>query len=125
MNTAICVWDEHLFWLEILQDHAIFVRDHLSKEEEEGISIAERFIQSFGTLLHNLQQLNPALSVSSTEQIAFAKQSYTVSFEYYRFEGNLEHYFPETCYFIKKLAEFAPELYSESTHCSLRKPSFS
>ncbi|MEH7336159.1 DUF2935 domain-containing protein, partial [Neobacillus drentensis] len=37
----------------------------------------------------------------------------------------LEHHFPETCYFIKKLAEFAPELHLESTHCSLRKPSFS
>lgn len=274
MNTSIRVWDEHLFWLEILQDHAIFVRDHLSMEEEEKISIAERFIQSFGVLLQNLQQLNLALSVTSCEQIAFAKQSYAVSFEYYRFEGHLqhlrinneinlnlsptylngtlnenqeylrilshfsngqypvplrldqlldlwledqlghiillrnitdpielavnkqtdlyaqkfqmfilqnhhvkgflrfteqgfprqkelalevgrtvielnlyirsivekyqgnlilnkttlrflEHHFPETCYFIKKLAEFAPELHSESTHCSLRKPTFS
>lgn len=274
MNTAINVWDEHLFWLGILQDHAIFVRDHLSKEDEEEISIAERFIQFFLMLLNELHQISPTLGVSSNELVEFAKRSYSVSFEYYRFEGQLqnlriknrinlnlsptylngtlnenqeylrilsyfangqppvplrldqlldlwledqlghiillrnvtdpielgvdqqanvyaqrfqmfilqnhhikgflrfteegfprqkelafevgrtviemnlyirsivekyhgnrilnkttlrfiEHHFPETCYFIKKLAEFAPELHSESTHCSLRKPSFS
>lgn len=274
MGTAISVWEEHLFWLEILQDHAIFVRDHLSKEEEEEISIAERFIQSFGSLINNLRQISPALGASSSELIAFSKQAYSVSYEYYRFEGHLqnlrikneinfnlsptylngtlnenqeylrilsyyvngqqpvplrldqlldlwledqlghiillrnivdpielavdrqtdvyaqrfqmfilqnhhikgflrfteqgfprqkelalevgrtviemnlyirsivekyrghrllnkttlrflEHHFPETCYFIKKLADFAPELHSESNHCSLRKPSSS
>ncbi|MGG1679115.1 DUF2935 domain-containing protein [Neobacillus sp. NRS-1170] len=273
MNSAISIWQEHLFWLEILQDHAIFVRDHLSIEEKEAISIAERFKESFGALLNSLQQLNPDLSASASEQIAFSEQAYSVSFEYYRFEGHLqnlrikneinlnlsptylngtlnenqeylrilsyfvngqqpvplrldqlldlwledqlghiillknivdpielavdkqtdvyaqrfqmyilqnhhvkgflrfmeqgfprqkelalevgrtviemnlyirsimekykgnrilnkttlrfiEHHFPETCYFIKRLAEFAPELLSESMHCSLRKPSF-
>ncbi|MEH7336158.1 DUF2935 domain-containing protein, partial [Neobacillus drentensis] len=91
MNSGISVWQEHSFWLEILQDHAIFVRDHLSKEAEEAISIAERFKESFGALLNSLQQLNPDLSVSASEQIAFAKQAYSVSFEYYRFEGHLQN----------------------------------
>jgi hypothetical protein len=274
MTTTISVWEEHLFWLEILQDHAIFVRDHLSPEEQKEMVIAERFISSFGSLLNNLQNLNRVLSFSANEMISFAKQAYSVSYEYYRYEGHLqnlriknqinfnlsptylngtlsenqeylrllsyysigqdavpqrldqlldlwledqlghiillrnlvdpieiavdrqtdlysqrfqmfilqnhhikgflrfteqgfprqkelalevgrtviemntyirsivekykgnkllnkttlrflEHHFPETCYFIKKLAEFAPELLSESTHCSLRKPSFS
>lgn len=273
MTTTISVWEEHLFWLEILQDHAIFVRDHLSPEAKNQITIAEGFISSFGILLNNLRKINPALTFSASELISFAKQAYSVSYEYYRYEGHLqnlriknqinfnlsptylngtlsenqeylrllsyysngqdavpqrldqlldlwledqlghiillrnlvdpielavdrqtdlysqrfqmfilqnhhikgflrfteqgfprqkelalevgrtviemnkyissivekykgnkllnkttlrflEHHFPETCYFIKKLAEFAPELLSESTHCSLRKPSF-
>ncbi|MBO0962926.1 DUF2935 domain-containing protein [Neobacillus sp. MM2021_6] len=274
MATTISVWEEHLFWLEILQDHAIFVRDHLSVEEEKEITAAKSFIQSFGTVLNQLRQMNPALGFSSTQMTAFAKRAYSVAYEYFLFEGHLqnlriknqinlnlsptylngtlnenqeylrllsyqsngqqpvplkldelldlwledqlghiillrnlidpielavdrqtnayaqkfqmfilqnhhikgflrfteqgfprqkelalevgrtviemnlyirsvvekyngerilnkttlrflEHHFPETCYFIKKLAEFAPELHAESTNCSLRKPSFS
>ena len=272
--TTISVWEEHLFWLEILQDHAIFVRNHLSPEEKNEIAMAERFISSFGILLNNLRKIDQGLSFSTSELISFAKQAYSVAYEYYRYEGHLqnlrikneinfnlsptylngtlsenqeylrlltfyasgqegvpqrldqlldlwledqlghiillrnlidpielaverqtdlyaqrfqmfilqnhhikgflrfteqgfprqkelalevgrtviemnkyistivekykgerilnkstlrflEHHFPETCYFIKKLAVFAPELLSESTHCSLRKPSFS
>jgi hypothetical protein len=29
----ISQWDEHLFWLEMLQDHAYFVRDALSPRD--------------------------------------------------------------------------------------------
>lgn len=272
--TTISVWEEHLFWLEILQDHAIFVRNHLSPEEKNEIAMAERFISSFGILLNNLQKIDSGLSFSASELISFAKQAYSGAYEYYLYEGHLqnlrikneinfnlsttylngtlsenqeylrlltfyangqeavpqrldqlldlwledqlghiillrnlidpielavehqtnlyaqrfqmfilqnhhikgflrfteqgfprqkelalevgrtviemnkyistivekykgerilnkstlrflEHHFPETCYFIKKLAVFAPELLSESTHCSLRKPSFS
>ena len=89
--TTISVWEEHLFWLEILQDHAIFVRDHLSVEEQKEISIAERFIQSFGIVLNNLRQLHPGIEFSSEDQIAMAKQAYTVAYEYYRFEGHLQN----------------------------------
>ncbi|MDR4948174.1 DUF2935 domain-containing protein [Neobacillus cucumis] len=273
MAGTISVWEEHLFWLEILQDHAIFVRDHLSVEERNAISTAEGFNQSFQSLLTRLKQLNPSLSYSSGEMASFAQQAYPTVYDYFRYEGHLqnlrikndinlnlsptylngtlnenqeylrllsyfvkaeqpvslsldqlldlwledqlghiillrnladpieltverqsdlyaqrfqmfilqnhhvkgflrfteqgfprqkelalevgrtviemnqyirsivekyigkrvlnkttlrflEHHFPETCYFIKKLAEFAPELQSESVHCSLRKPSF-
>ncbi|MFZ7946596.1 MULTISPECIES: DUF2935 domain-containing protein [Bacillaceae] len=274
MANKLRVWEEHLFWLEILQDHANFVRDHLSVEQIQEIEIAKRFIQSFDTLLNHLWQLDPVFDVSSSEMTGFANQSYSVAYDYFRFEGNvqnlrlknqininlsptyfngtlsenqeylrllsyyvngqrpaplrldqlldlwledqlghiillrnlidpielavdrqtdvyaqrfqmfilqnhhikgflrfteqgfprqkelalevgktviemnqyirsivekyrgerllnkttlrfLEHHFPETCYFIKKLSEFAPELHSEGAHCSLRKPSFS
>lgn len=273
MAGTISVWEEHLFWLEILQDHAIFVRDHLSVEERNAISTAEGFNQSFQSLLTRLKQLNPSLSYSSGEMASFAQQAYPTVYDYFRYEGHLqnlrikndinlnlsptylngtlnenqeylrllsyfvkaeqpvslsldqlldlwledqlghiillrnladpieltverqsdlyaqrfqmfilqnhhvkgflrfteqgfprqkelalevgrtviemnqyirsivekyigkrvlnkttlrflEHHFPETCYFIKKLAEFAPELQSERVHCSLRKPSF-
>ncbi|WP_160720999.1 DUF2935 domain-containing protein [Bacillus sp. USDA818B3_A] len=273
MSGTINLWEEHLFWLEILQDHAIFVRDHLSVTERNEISIAEGFNQSFQRILDRLKQLDSELSYSTNEMIEFAKQAYSTAYEYFRFEGRLqnlrikneinlnlsptylngtlnenqeylrilsylvngqqavplrldqlldlwledqlghiillrnlvdpieltverqtdlyaqrfnmfilqnhhikgflrfteqgfprqkelaldvgrtviemnlyirsvvdkykgdrllnkttlrflEHHFPETCYFIKKLAEFAPELQAESVHCSLRKPSF-
>lgn len=273
MSGTIGVWEEHLFWLEILQDHAIFVRDHLSVTERNEISIAEGFNQAFQGLLGNLKLLNPALSLATNEMVEFAKQAHATAYDYFRFEGHLqnlriknevnlnlsptylngtlnenqeylrqlsflangqqpvplrldqlldlwledqlghiillrnivdpielsvdrqtdlyaqrfqmfilqnhhvkgflrfteqgfprqkelalevgrtviemnryirsivekymgnrilnkttlrflEHHFPETCYFIKKLADFAPELNEESVHCSLRKPSF-
>ena len=91
MSGTISVWEEHLFWLEILQDHAIFVRDHLSVTERNEISIAEGVSQSFQALLSNLKQLNPTLSYTSSEMTDFAKRSYTVSYEYYRFEGHLQN----------------------------------
>ncbi|PLS02751.1 DUF2935 domain-containing protein [Neobacillus cucumis] len=273
MPGTISLWEEHLFWLEILQDHAIFVRDHLSVTERNEISISEGFNQSFQRLLNSLKELNPTWDYASTEMVAFAKKAYSTAYEYFRFEGHLqnlrikneinlnlsptylngtlnenqeylrilsylsngqqpiplrldqlldlwledqlghiillknlvdpieltvdrqtdlyaqrfqmfilqnhhikgflrfteqgfprqkelalevgrtviemnlyirsilekyngdrvlnkttlrfiEHHFPETCYFVKKLAEFAPELQAESVHCSLRKPSF-
>ncbi|NRD80385.1 DUF2935 domain-containing protein [Bacillus sp. BRMEA1] len=274
MAVSISDWEEHFFWVEILQDHAIFVRDHLSVTEKKEISIAESFIRLFGGLIDELKKLDPNLTFSENEMILFAKQAYPVAYDYYRFEGYIqnlriknkinlnlsptylngtlnenqeylrllsfyvngqqpaplrldqlldlwledqlghiillrnvtdpieltverqadqfanrfqmfilqnhhikgylrfieqgfprqrqlalevgrtviemnlyirsvlekykgerilnkttlrfiEHHFPETCYFIKKLAEFAPELYMESVQCSLKKPSFS
>jgi len=78
MTTTISVWEEHLFWIEILHDHAIFVRDHLSVEEEEEITIANRFAQSFISLENNLRQINTALDYTALELIAFAKQAYSL-----------------------------------------------
>ena len=91
MSGIISLWEEHLFWLEILQDHAIFVRDHLSVIERKEISIAEGFNQSFQGLLNNLKQMNPTLSYTSSDMTAFAKQAYAVSYEYYRFEGQMQN----------------------------------
>ena len=91
MSGTISLWEEHLFWLEILQDHAIFIRDHLSVIERKEISIAEGFNQSFQGLLNNLKQMNPALSYTSSDMTSFAKQAYAVSYEYYRFEGQLQN----------------------------------
>lgn len=91
MAASLTVWEEHFFWLEILQDHAIFVRDHLSATHKKEIEIAERFIQSFAGLLHNLQQLNPNSGYVTNEMITFARQVYPVAYEYYRFEGKMQN----------------------------------
>jgi hypothetical protein len=91
MSNTISVWEEHLFWLEILQDHAIFVRDHLAMTEKNEIAIAEGFNHNFQALLGNLKQLNQALSYTSNEMVEFSKKAYTASYEYYRFEGHLQN----------------------------------
>ncbi len=36
----------------------------------------------------------------------------------------LEHHFPESCYFIRKLSFYAPELSQQAGNCPLTKPSF-
>ncbi|MCP3740773.1 DUF2935 domain-containing protein [Rossellomorea sp. BNER] len=36
----------------------------------------------------------------------------------------LEHHFPETCYFIKKLSYYSPKLQEAAAPCSLRRPSY-
>ncbi len=37
----------------------------------------------------------------------------------------LEHHFPETCYFIKKLSYYAPSIQNQAAQCSLRRISYS
>jgi hypothetical protein len=50
-QTIIPLWEEHLFWLEVLQDHAYFVRDHLSVSEMEYVNTAQQYIHLFGELI--------------------------------------------------------------------------
>ncbi len=47
LNRTITPWQEHLFWVEILQDHAIFVDEALANEEVQWITIAKRYIGVF------------------------------------------------------------------------------
>ncbi|HZH58010.1 MAG TPA: DUF2935 domain-containing protein [Metabacillus sp.] len=56
-TNLIPVWDEHLFWLEVLQDHAYFVRDHLSVSEAEYVNTAQQYIQLFGELISMLNSI--------------------------------------------------------------------
>jgi len=43
-------WNEHLFWSGIVEDHAVFVIDHLSARETRWAEAAERYRQAFGQL---------------------------------------------------------------------------
>ncbi|MCK9858641.1 DUF2935 domain-containing protein [Paenibacillus sp. ATY16] len=50
MNQAcepISPWEEHLFWLEILDDHSIFVRDFLSPTESHWVVLAQQYSERF------------------------------------------------------------------------------
>ncbi|WP_139490778.1 DUF2935 domain-containing protein [Brevibacillus dissolubilis] len=86
----ITVWEEHMFWLEILQDHAIFVRDYLSPEEKRWVQMAEQYIQAFGRLREILFQLDPTLPAESDTMKRFAAEVYPVACGYYQLEGHLQ-----------------------------------
>ncbi|WP_227934873.1 DUF2935 domain-containing protein [Alkalihalobacillus deserti] len=47
---------EHRFWLQVLGDHARFIRDTLSPTETELVKKAVQFIERFDSLLHDSRQ---------------------------------------------------------------------
>lgn len=92
MSTAyITPWEEHLFWLEILQDHAYFVRDHLSPAEIKWVQLADSYIHSFGEVLNRLKQLDPQLPFSANEMIHFSRMALEFSTNYYQFESYMQY----------------------------------
>jgi hypothetical protein len=82
-------WEEHYFWVNILLDHAIFIRDYLSPVEESLVKEAKEFISRFSTLRYRLEQIPATNQINSPALIEFSKLSAHVSYEYYRFEGRL------------------------------------
>jgi hypothetical protein len=86
----ISLWDEHLFWLEMLQDHAYFVRDALSPEEKEFVYQAEQFIELYADLLKRLQGIPRNADYSDSQMIDFARRAWTVAKNYFDFEGTLQ-----------------------------------
>ncbi|RXI97827.1 DUF2935 domain-containing protein [Anaerobacillus alkaliphilus] len=83
-------WEEHAFWLEILEDHAYFVRDHLSPSEQQYVDTANQYIQAFQQLRVKLSQLDPNLSFSSNALIEFSKEAWPIVTGYFQFEGHLQ-----------------------------------
>lgn len=88
---TITPWQEQLFWVEILQDHAIFVDEALANEEVQWIAIAKRYIAAFTELRNRILQTDPSLPVSSEIMIQLSKDIYPVAHGYYQFEGHLQH----------------------------------
>ncbi|MED3655283.1 DUF2935 domain-containing protein [Heyndrickxia sporothermodurans] len=89
-NNIITVWEEHFFWLEILQDHAYFVRDHLSASEGEYVHTAQQYIHLFDDLLNRLSNLPKSLNHSDEEMISFSKLAFPVAKGYFEFEGKMQ-----------------------------------
>ncbi|PMC39083.1 hypothetical protein CJ195_03845 [Bacillus sp. UMB0899] len=89
-NNLIPVWDEHLFWLEILQDHAYFVRDHLSVSEAEYVNMSQQYIHLFGDLISKLNTIPRTAQPTDETMVYFAKNAWPVAKGYYEFEGNLQ-----------------------------------
>ncbi len=87
---AISPWEEHRFWLEIIQDHAYFVRDHLSVSETRYVQDAKAYIAAFQQLLDQLEGMERTIRYNSPEQVAFAQRVMPVADGYYRFEGHLQ-----------------------------------
>jgi hypothetical protein len=82
---------EHRFWVEVLEDHARFVRDHLSPEETEWAEWAERYIEMFWKLRGTLSKMKENAAVDSPSMKAVAREIHSVAYGYYRFEGQLQH----------------------------------
>jgi hypothetical protein len=87
----ISPWEEHRFWLKILDDHAHFVRDYLSPAEKEYVNIANQYIRSFRYFRKRLKQINLKLDVSSPELVYFAREVHPIVYGYFSFESNLEY----------------------------------
>lgn len=89
-TNLIPVWDEHLFWLEILQDHAYFVRDHLSVSEAEYVNTSQQYIHLFGELISMLNSIPRTIQHTDETMNYFAKRAWPVAKGYYEFEGKLQ-----------------------------------
>jgi len=90
-TASISVLEEHLFWLEIIQDHAYFVRDHLSSAERQWIAAAEQYIRLFEQLLQQANQADKQKEPSSQEMISLAKEAWPVTNGYFQLEGQLQN----------------------------------
>ncbi|WP_276352386.1 DUF2935 domain-containing protein [Cohnella caldifontis] len=88
--SSIPPYEEHRFWLEILQDHAYFVRDFLSPTEEQAVRSAQRYIEAFRSLLAESERLDRPGAWESASYSAFAAKVAPVAEGYYRFEGGLQ-----------------------------------
>jgi len=89
-TNLIPIWDEHLFWLEVLQDHAYFVRDHLSVSEAEYVNTSQQYIHLFGELISMLHSIPRTVQHTDEKMIYFAKRALQVAKGYYEFEGKLQ-----------------------------------
>lgn len=89
---SITTWEEHAFWIAILQDHAIFVLEGLAPYEKQWIAAADQYIQAFGGLLHKLNNLPKDEDVNSERMIQLAKEIWPVAKGYYDFEGSLQRH---------------------------------
>jgi len=84
------VWEEHLFWLEMLQDHAHFIHDFLSAKETQWIHIAAQYIDLYQQLRNEHQALDRTLPEASPEMVDFARRVYPIAHGYFLFEGHLQ-----------------------------------
>jgi hypothetical protein len=87
----ISPWEEHGFWLEILEDHAYFIRDHLSPIEEQYVATAIKYIDAFSNLRRRLGQINRDAPVTSMELMEFSKAAWQIAYGYFQFEGMLQN----------------------------------
>jgi hypothetical protein len=82
-------WEEHYFWVNILLDHAVFVRDYLSPVEVNLVEEAVNFIGKFTEVRSRLEQIPRNSHVNSRDLVEFSRLSAQVSYEYYSFEGKV------------------------------------
>ncbi|WP_394174270.1 DUF2935 domain-containing protein [Guptibacillus hwajinpoensis] len=77
--TPLTPWQEHHFWIEILSDHAIFVRDYLSPSEHNYVNEANQFALAFDELHTQLKSLKRDEPASSDAMISFSRKAYNLA----------------------------------------------
>jgi hypothetical protein len=82
-------WEEHYFWVNILLDHAVFVRDYLSPVEVNLVEEAVSFIGRFTEIRNRLEQIPKNSQINSQALVDFSRLSAQVSYDYYGFEGKV------------------------------------
>lgn len=82
-------WEEHQFWLEIIQDHAYFLFEALSPSEQHWINITCQYIAELGKLLTKLKQLDRFLPAGSDAMIQFAREATPIACHYYQLDGHI------------------------------------
>ncbi len=87
----ISLQEEHLFWLEVLEDHAHFLRDYLSPVETKWWQEAERFIPLFQEAIRQAKGLSPLDTADAPNMQAFARYVYPLADAYCRLEGHMQH----------------------------------
>lgn len=87
---SIPIWNEHLFWVEVLQDHAYFVRDHLSVTETEYVTASQQYIHLFHELISMLHTIPRTADYTDVGMTSFAKRAWQVSKGYFEFEGKMQ-----------------------------------
>ncbi|WP_134700557.1 DUF2935 domain-containing protein [Ammoniphilus sp. YIM 78166] len=82
--------EEHSFWLEILEDHARFIRDYLSSEEAVWVKTAQEYILRFQALRTRLASFALDVPVNSPDLILFSRNAHATAWGYYQFEGHMQ-----------------------------------
>jgi hypothetical protein len=88
-STPLSVSEEHQFWLEILEDHARFILDHISPQETQWADEASRYTAVFAGLQAKLDTLSTPPRASAADWIVFAKEVHPAAAGYYKLEGQL------------------------------------
>ena len=70
-NYTAAVLFEHRFWLQVLGDHARFIKDSLSPDERDEIQSAEYFINIFDQLLIQARQPLTDVKIDALNREAF------------------------------------------------------
>ncbi|MFC4770289.1 DUF2935 domain-containing protein [Effusibacillus consociatus] len=90
MAGPLTPWEEHHFWLEILEDHAHFARDFLSPIEQRWVQLAIYYIGAFRGLRQKLLQVGRDLPAASPQMVELAGEIVPVATGYYQFESELQ-----------------------------------
>ncbi|WP_053368052.1 DUF2935 domain-containing protein [Bacillus sp. FJAT-27245] len=121
--------NEHLFWLQILGDHARFIHEALTPVQTREIRESSRFIQVFDTLLAQARTANPMQLAGTAEAEVLRLREFKLDLLREHLAGKIKIHLPPTFinHMVNELEEYArilkhlrageiPPLYHEVHH---------